>query len=135
MSDSFDLPPFLAQIAAIAGTAAALKLAAAKGGTATYIPQPGFLTPEHWIVEAVGYDAAVKIAKELGAGKVEIPLGPWGGNRGKVWAAIQRALNDGKSLATIARLVGVNQRTIRRHKNGYSGHPGEDERQPDLFRR
>lgn len=133
MSHELTFTGILADIQEAAGATAALQIAAAKGGSEVYIPLAANLRPDHWLVETVGMEAAEQIAKHLGSGHVEIPLGPAGGNRGKVWAAIRRALADGKSAPEAARLAGVHQRTVRRHRNGHSGVDASDPRQGDLF--
>lgn len=108
----------LGEFEEIAGFAAAVKIAAIKGGTVAYIPQPSNLKLEHWLCAAVGMDDAVKIAKQFGGNEIEIPLGPFGGNRGRVWRIIRQAIKDGHSAAKAARLAGVTIRTVRRHKSG-----------------
>ena len=108
----------LGEFEEIAGFAAAVKIAAIKGGTVAYIPQPSNLKLEHWLCAAVGMDDAVKIAKQFGGNEIEIPLGPFGGNRGRVWRIIRQALKDGHSASKAARLAGVTIRTVRRHKSG-----------------
>lgn len=80
----------LAEFEEIAGFAAAIKIAAVKGGTVAYIPQPRNLKPEHWLCAAIGSEDAVKIAKQFGGNEIEIPLGPFGGNRSRVWRIIVR---------------------------------------------
>ena len=108
----------LGEFEEIAGFAVAVKIAAVKGGSVAYIPQPRNLKPEHWLCAAIGMDDAVKIAKQFGGNEIEIPLGPFGGNRGRVWRIIRQALKDGHSAAKAARLAGVTIRTVRRHKSG-----------------
>ena len=41
---------------------------------------------ENWLCAAIGSEDAVKIAKQFGGNEIEIPLGPFGGNRGRVWS-------------------------------------------------
>ena len=66
----------------------------------------------------MGLDAATAITNTLGSGEVEVPLGPFTGNRAQVWAAIERDSNAGLSVEQAARQVGVTARTVRRHKSG-----------------
>lgn len=115
------LPGVLAQVAQAAGLEAALQLAKARGGGRAYIPAPTALHERHWLVLAVGSHAARAIAAQLGGGEVEVPLGPYAGNRAAVWAAIERGLKDGLSVEQAARQVGVSARTVRRHKSGEAG--------------
>ena len=63
-------------------------------------------------------EAAHAIVQALGGGEVEVPLGPFAGNRAAVWAAIERGLDAGLSVEQAARQVGVTARTVRRHKSG-----------------
>lgn len=117
MTRPLDLPGILAEIAQIAGDAAALQVAAAKGGLEkVHFPHPGRLKPGHWLVEAVGIEAALRIAAVLGGAKLDIPLGPLAGSRNRARQALRRALGEGSSPAAAARLAGVHQRTARRHK-------------------
>ncbi|PKN07603.1 MAG: hypothetical protein CVU73_12735 [Deltaproteobacteria bacterium HGW-Deltaproteobacteria-8] len=112
------LPGVLAQVAQAAGVKAAWQLAKERGGGRAYIPTPEALHDRHWLVQACGLEAAKAIAGALGSGEVEVPLGPFTGNRAQVWAAIERGLNAGLSVEQAARQVGVTARTVRRHKSG-----------------
>ncbi len=123
----------LGEFEEIAGFAAAVKIAAVKGGSVAYIPQPRNLKPEHWLCAAVGMDDAVKIAKQFGGNEIEIPLGPFGGNRGRVWRIIRQAIKDGHSAAKAARLAGVTIRTVRRHKSGETAGNKSVTEQGELF--
>lgn len=138
MSERVDLPGVLAEVAEVAGQAAALRLADARGGTEkTYVPRPEALTAEHWLVQALGWDDAKTVAARIGGGPVPIPLGPLSGLRGRVRTAIRRALAEGRSAAEVARLVGVHQRTVRRHRTGApnstNGGAAPDDKQRSLF--
>lgn len=123
----------LGEFEEIAGFAAAVKIAAVKGGSVAYIPQPRNLKPEHWLCAAIGMDDAVKIAKQFGSNEIEIPLGPFGGNRGRVWQIIRQAIKDGHSAAKAARLAGVTIRTVRRHKSGETAGNKSITEQGELF--
>ena len=113
------LPGVLAEIAEIAGGAAALQVADAKGGLEkVHIPMPDNLRDGHWLVEAVGMNHAQAIARRLGGGKVDSPFGPFAGQRKRTHAAIRQAIEGGSSPAEIARATGVHQRTARRHRTG-----------------
>ena len=123
----------LGEFEEIAGFAAAVKIAAVKGGSVAYIPQPRNLKPEHWLCAAIGMDDADKIAKQFGGNEIEIPLGPFGGNRGRVWRIIRQALKDGHSADKTARLAGVTIRTVRRHKSGETAGNKSITEQGELF--
>lgn len=131
------LPGLLGEIAEIAGEAAALRIARAKGGRRAYFPARP--KPGSWIVEAVGQEAAARICSALVAGErgveLPVPLGPVG-TRGRVWHILQRAFADGATVAEAAALAGVDERTARRHKNRQSGarrDRSRDDRQESLF--
>ena len=126
------LTPELEEIAEVAGTAAALAILAAKGGTRVYIPKSAKLGDDHWLVVLVGLEPAEAIADHFGGTQVEIPL-LGGGTRGKSWRVLRKALAEGHDLATAARLAGVCVRTARRHKNGHSAAGGGDPRQHRLI--
>lgn len=110
------LPGILAEIAELAGVYAAAAVAQAKGGARAYIPAPESLKPEHWLAVALGLDKALEFAARYRGEIVEIPLGPWAGNKAAVDAAIKRGIADGKSAPQIAREVGVTERTVTNHK-------------------
>lgn len=121
------LPGILATIDAIAGRQAALAVAAAKGGVNVYIPTPARLKSDHWLVQAVGLDAARKIAAAEGGLRYDIPCGPLA-RRDAVSRTIERALSEGKSTHEVARLAGVHVRTVRRHKSRIRAAVAEQER-------
>jgi hypothetical protein len=112
-----ELPALLARIAGIAGVAAAIAIARAKGGTKAYFP----VRPPagHWIVNAVGQSAAEAICRELVAGStgdwIEVPYGPTGS-----WAEIRRRVVQldaaGHSAPSIARACGITDRSVRRSR-------------------
>lgn len=129
---TIELSGDLAEIAEVAGNGAALALVAVKGGTRVYIPKPDSLAAGHWLVDTVGAEAARLIAERFGGNGVEVPMGI-AGARAKTWAVLRKALADGHDTATAARLAGVHQRTVRRHKNGHSGIPAQDDRQGRLL--
>lgn len=116
------LPDLLDRIAQIAGEAAALQVATAKGGTRAYFPAKP--SANSWLVQAVGQEKAELICKTLVAGSkgdtIPVPLGPMG-SRAKQWHAMRRAFAEGASVPEAARLAGVDERTARRHRNGHSG--------------
>lgn len=123
----------LAEIAEIAGDAAAHQLAHAKGGLErVYIPKPENLAAGHWLVDLVGLEHAQAIAQRLGGGHVEIPMGTTA-TRAHKWRVMRDALGKGQSGAEAARAAGLHQRTVRRHRNGHSGAGGGNDDQGSLF--
>ena len=110
------LPGFLADVAELVGSAAALQIAKAKGGQEkVWIPRPGYLKADHWLVETVGIEAAKKIAELYQGERVDIPLGPFAGVRANTHKALRQAIEAGTGSAKAAQLAGVHQRTARRH--------------------
>ena len=128
------LPGVLGEIAEVAGTAAALAVAREMGGRRAYFPAKP--KAEHWLVRAVGAETAEAICAHLVAGnaglEIAVPLGPTG-TRAQVWSTIQKALSEGATNGTAAHLAGVDERTIRRHRNGHSGGRRRDPNQHELF--
>ncbi|HYH17519.1 MAG TPA: hypothetical protein VD995_02775 [Azospirillum sp.] len=119
---SLVLPGVLGEIAEIAGAPAALAVAREMGGRRAYFPAKP--KADHWLVRAVGAETAAAICAHLVAGgtglEIPVPLGPTG-SRAQVWSTIQRALSAGETSGRAAQLAGVDERTIRRHRNGHSG--------------
>lgn len=127
----------LEEIRQVAGLAAALQLAAAKGGGPVYFCAVDFLTEDHWLVQTVGWEAARKLAKHFGGRsntQVKIPQGP-AGSRAKTWQSIQNGFAQGLSMIEIARRIGVDEKTVRRHRRGQNGprRPRGDHGQGSLF--
>lgn len=111
------LPALLAEIAEVAGLEAALKLARARGGTEVHIPARP--KPGHWLIEAVGDDAAKKLcahfAVRRGGVTLMLPLGPTG-SIAELRRKADRMIAEGRPNAEIARAVGYTTRAIERRK-------------------
>ncbi|MBF0095671.1 MAG: helix-turn-helix domain-containing protein [Alphaproteobacteria bacterium] len=127
----------LEEIREVAGLAAALQLAAAKGGGPVYFCSAAHLTQDHWLVQTVGWEAARKLAAHFGGRanpQIKIPYGPTS-SRGKTWQGIQKGFAQGLSLVEIARRNGVDEKTVRRHRRGQSGprRSRDDHGQGNLF--
>ena len=131
-ADGLHWPGILADIAEVAGPMAAYRVADVRGGVPAYFPRPEGLTDDHWLVVACGWEAARRIARRVGGGKFEVPLGPLSGNRAAVARAIREGLAQGLPGLRVARMVGVDCRTVRRHRNE-PGADGEHEDQHRLF--
>lgn len=112
MSDSDDfsyLPPTLAEIAQVAGLAAALKLMHAQGGVRVGIPKRA---PDgHWLVELIGREAADRLGAHFAGGRVLIPMS----DRSRVRKAAA-LLAEGKSLDYVARHARLHVRHVSRIK-------------------
>ncbi|WP_279480287.1 hypothetical protein [Aureimonas sp. SK2] len=117
------LPGILAEIAEVAGEAAALAVADAKGGRQVWIPKTA--TPGHWLVDAVGLEAAEAICrhflqsnadgKEVGRLRILIPQGPAGSIR-RARRKMIDAIEAGASARDAARVAGLHERTAWRMK-------------------
>lgn len=129
MSNALPLPPVLAQIAAVVGEEAALKIAKLRGGTQVYIPP--IVAADHWLAEAIGHREANILADELTCGikgfRLEIPMGPMS-SEAQARAQIDRMIAEGRSERDIALTTRYSIRTVRRHKAKI-----RDNRQMSLF--
>lgn len=126
------LPGILGEIADVAGEAAALAIAKARGGTEIYIPPVP--APDHWMSKLVGSTAARAIADHLTCGvgglRVELPTGP-AGHAAQARAQVDAMIREGRSERDIALTTGYTARTVRRRR-AQLGKPA-DTRQGDLF--
>ncbi len=111
------LPAVLAEIAEVAGLVPAIQIAKAKGGQRVTFPAK--LKDGHWLIEAVGIDAARVIcahfATDVGGIDIDIPFGPTS-TRARRKRQISELIGQGKSANQIARVVQVDRRTVFRHK-------------------
>ncbi len=128
------LPSLLAEIAEVAGLEAALKVAAAKGGTKAYFtPQP---MVGHWLEQAVGLELAVKICTRICNAdhgiELEVPMGPNVSNRQR-WRKIHILKSQGYSKPRIAREVACHYKTVGRIINGHRKTVAQALAQTDLF--
>ena len=134
------LPPMLADVAEAAGLDAALALATAAGGRRVTIPARA--KNGHWLVEAVGREAADKICahfrtinadgRETGARQIVIPMGP-----GSVVKAAKRQLarniEAGMTVRKAAQAAGMHERTGFRVKRRLDGRDAVDPNQTSLL--
>lgn len=114
------LPAKLAEIAQVAGLDAALRLAEARGGTEVYIP--AHAPDGHWLVEAVGREAADAICAHYAVGetqksgwRMELPLGPVG-TAAQIRRQVDRMISEGRSEREIALATGYTGRGVRMRK-------------------
>jgi ActR/RegA family two-component response regulator len=128
------LPGLLAEIAAVVGVSAALKVAATKGGIRAYFPS----VPEHdhWLSDAVGHETALKICAAIAPSRsgVEllVPLGPQASGI-KRWRRISEMVDDNVPVAVIARTLGMHERSVQYHKAGRLKRVRAALSQPDMF--
>lgn len=113
MGGRLHLPSLLNEIADVAGVAAALAIAEARGGTRVHFPAAA--PPGHWLNALVGEDASKKLCAHFrttaqGGVYLDVPLGPVSFyDRAKVLALDLR----GKASASEAALqIGVSERSI-----------------------
>ncbi|EAU40181.1 hypothetical protein FP2506_11512 [Fulvimarina pelagi HTCC2506] len=130
------LPALLEEIAEVAGEEAAMKLAAAHGGTRRYIP--GDASDGHWLPRLVGREAANRICAHFShmdeqgnpvGQQVLLPLGATGSLRDARRRAAKCIANGG-SAADAARAAGLTERTAYRIRRRMKA---ADDRQGDLF--
>lgn len=112
------LPGILAEIAAVAGEDAALKIAAVRGGTQVYFPPVP--SNGHWLCRLIGRDEAKAVCHRLTCGvgplRAEIPTGEVArvvARRAKVDAMIR----EGRSERDIALATGYTGRAVRRRRH------------------
>lgn len=108
---TIELPPLLAEIAGVVGREAALKFAAACGGTRIYMPV--HVGHDHWLTEAIGPGAASALATHFSYGRRGIRL-----DVPKLPLAIRVAELDqvGATSREIALKLDIHQRTVHRHR-------------------
>jgi DNA-binding NarL/FixJ family response regulator len=109
------LPGILAEVAEVAGDEAALALARAAGGRSVYVPRPDNVPDGHWLVLALGREAAMMVADLVGGGDVAIPLGPTG-RQHATRAEVDTLIGQGLSASRIAQRCGVTERTVERRR-------------------
>jgi hypothetical protein len=122
------LPGVLQEIAEVVGEAAAIAIASRAGGTRIYIPAT--LTMDHWLVQAIGAGPAMKLCAHFGVDerrgqRIDIPLHV-GGTYSQVIRAIAERVhkldaNDTESARTIARKLGITDRSVHRHRARHRG--------------
>lgn len=112
MTGRGDLPEALARVAERCGETAALRVAYFYGGQDIYIPDPRRLVAGHGLVETLGRDLALALARIFGRGRLTIPFGPSRASSNRL-GAIPAELRH-VSRAEAARALGVHVRTIER---------------------
>ncbi|MDE0406877.1 MAG: helix-turn-helix domain-containing protein [Alphaproteobacteria bacterium] len=109
------------ELAELLGEEGLLALSAERGGRRAMIPRR--IPPGHWLEEAVGREAAERMAFHYGGCRIYIPRNPSAVGRA---ARIRDLRRRGRSVAEIARTEGVSDRHVwrilGRHREG--GRPG-----------
>lgn len=103
------LPGILAEIAEVAGEAAALQLARTLGGTELKVSG----RPKGALAKVVGATAAAKIAAALGPTKILVPMASARGQRGRR-EQVAKMLAEGASARQAALACDVHTRTVER---------------------
>ena len=84
-------------------------LSAARGGRRVYIPR--MITPAHWLVGAVGLEAAKRLVFQFGGCRICVPRKPPPESRDACVRELRRA---GRSVAVIASYTGLSERQVYR---------------------
>jgi DNA-binding NarL/FixJ family response regulator len=115
--DSHGLPGVLGEIAEIAGLEAALAISDKVGGTRAYIARRP--DEKNWLVQAVGTEAAAKIADYFTTGRtgaeIEFPIGPASSHRKELRRRRQKIAGlvaKGLSNREVARQAGMTRRGV-----------------------
>ena len=112
MSTVSSLPMIMVEIAQVAGVEAAWALARACGGSTVYIPRAA--TPDHWLTQLVGMEAAAKICAHFRVAntgsRILIPLARHAHQRER----LVKALEAGMSAPGAALAAGMHERTAYR---------------------
>ena len=103
------------------GGAAVMNLLAAKGGRTVYIPYTASLTDDHWLVKAIGFEAASKMTEQYTTETLCLPLGPEKGLRVTTHKKVIEMALAGASVSAIAYELGIHSTTVRRIKRKYLG--------------
>ena len=113
----FKLTGLLAEIAAAAGVDAPHALAREKGGRLVYFQRRP--KPDNWLCELVGHRKALAIAAAVLPGKggqpLAVPMGPTT-EQAIRQRRIRQMLSGGHSLSAVARAVGCDVSTVKRHR-------------------
>lgn len=109
----------LQSIVEAAGEEALRGLLAARGGLRAYFPSPELLAKRgesHWLAQAVGMPAAIKIASVFpNGGEVDLPMGERS-NRAVYQSRVRAACLSGVSSNAMAAAADCNRRTIFRYR-------------------
>ena len=126
LPDRAYMTPLLNRIADVAGVSAAVALGRERAGQQIYIPEKA--TPDHWLSELVGLDAAQAIVSKWGSKHIVIPAALAGAKIRRA-SAIAALLDKDYSINEIVRITGVSFTTVRNHKKKRR----PDDRQGELF--
>lgn len=104
------LPGVLREIADVAGVEAAWALVQSHGGTQVYITHAPI--DGHWLIDAVGMEAALKICAEFGGLRLTIPQARISQQQER----LVRSLLAGQSTREAVSVSGLHERTVFRAK-------------------
>ncbi|MFD2252678.1 hypothetical protein FHS82_003948 [Pseudochelatococcus lubricantis] len=118
LPEADEFPGVLGEIAEVAGIEAALIIARIKGGSLAFFPSSAALHADHWLVDAVGFDAARKITDHLVSAQLgdrfHVPRGPES-SRAHLKRRLRRAFFSTATIDSAALALGVDRSTIIRH--------------------
>lgn len=110
------LPALIVEMAEVAGLAAAMEIARARGGNRLYIPARA--GDDHWLVATVGREAADKLCAHFATPsgiELEMPRGP-SGLRAETWRRMYQMIADGRSSTEITRALGISRDMVKYHR-------------------
>jgi hypothetical protein len=115
----FDLPGLLSEIANLIDVDTALRVAQAKGGLlAIFARNP---SPQNWLVKAVGMEKARRIGQyvceDTSYERLPVPMGI-NASRGMKWRRVKQLKYEGYPRQQIAKLTGMDHKTVQRLLNG-----------------
>jgi hypothetical protein len=121
----------LIDIVALIGEDKANLLFYARGGEQVYIPAVPSLTADHWLVKAVGLEAASALSTAYQGLHLILPLSGKG-----LFSAIKKransAIQEGMSNNEIVRSTGLSIRTITRFRRRLEADDGQPKRRKSI---
>ena len=113
--DIADLPPMLQHWVELSGLDAVMRLVQRFGGTRVYIPMPEHITPDHWLAQELGVEAARAVAKAYTQEILLVPMATQALEKLKE-NLIRIDLGNGLSVRDIALKHRVHERRVWRIK-------------------
>jgi DNA-binding NarL/FixJ family response regulator len=104
--------PLLNRIADAAGDRAALILGREQAGRQIYVP--GTMTPDHWLAELLGLEAASALTDRFGSQYILIPPALAGDKRKRA-SLIAQLADKGYSISKIVQMTGLSRSTVADH--------------------
>jgi len=127
-----DLPLLLQDWVELIGLDNTMKMVERWGGVRAYIPQPKSLTPDHWLPQLIGMEAAVALAQVHGGEGPLVPMAARALDKLKE-ALIRIDIGNGMSVRDIALKHRVHERRVWRIKASADRQNDEPDPQRRLF--